>query len=63
MVQVSYSQRYLKGKKPLPIESEVEAFVKSLNFTPFSSFGLRTRCPPTRVSHGARGRRGSISLR
>ena len=34
LVQISYSQRYPKGKKPLPIESELEPFVGSLSFPP-----------------------------
>ena len=34
MVQVSYSQRYLEGKKPLSIESEIEPFLNSISFTP-----------------------------
>ena len=33
MVQVSYSQRYPKRKKPLPIQLEVEPFLKSLAFS------------------------------
>ena len=34
LAQVSYSQRYPIGKKPLPIESEIEPFLGSIHFTP-----------------------------
>ncbi len=33
-VVLKYSQRFLRGENPLPIESEVEPFLKSLSFTP-----------------------------
>lgn len=34
IVDINYSQRFPKGDKPLPAESEVEPFFKSLEFTP-----------------------------
>ncbi len=34
VVHLSYSQRFLRGEKPLLIEAEIEPFLKSLVFTP-----------------------------
>ncbi len=34
VVHLSYSQRFLRGEKPLPIDAEIEPFLKSLEFTP-----------------------------
>ena len=35
IVNLEYSQRYLQGEEPLPVEKEIEPFFKSLMFTPF----------------------------
>ena len=34
VIHVNYGQRYLRGQQPLPLEAEVESFLKSLVFTP-----------------------------
>jgi hypothetical protein len=34
VVNIAYSQRFLKGKTPLDLEEEIEPFFKSLVFTP-----------------------------
>lgn len=34
IVNLSYSQRYLRGEQPLPVEKEIAPFFKSLMFTP-----------------------------
>ncbi len=34
LIKCSFSQRYLQGASPLPVETEVESFLKSVEFTP-----------------------------
>lgn len=34
VIDVGYSQRYLRGQQPFPVEGEVEPFLRSLLFTP-----------------------------
>jgi hypothetical protein len=34
LIKCSFSQRHLQGASPLPVETEVESFLKSVEFTP-----------------------------
>jgi ankyrin repeat protein len=45
VVYIAYSQRFLQGEQALPIESEVEPFLRSLEFTPIQ-FAARELEPP-----------------